>query len=71
MVWNGSMRLGGRSKAISADAGGGVSVRCSWQPEQLLVSPGWTVTKLCIRLMERSFSSNATKNSDRMAGNSK
>jgi hypothetical protein len=46
------------------------SVRSSWQPTQLVVSPGMTLTKLCIRLTDMPFSSSATKNSGRRAGSS-
>ena len=68
----GSMRLGGRSVAIgSAGLARACCVRFSWQPTQLVVSPGITLTKLCIRLTDRSFSSSATKNSGRRAGTSK
>ena len=38
---------------------------------QLVVSPGITLTKLCIRLTGRSFSSSATKKTGRQAGTSK
>ena len=49
----------------------GVRARCSWQPMQLVVSPGWTVRKLCMRFTERSFSSRATRKKLRKPGSSR
>ena len=67
----GSIRLGARLKAAGAAVGGVPSVRFSWQPMHPTVSPGCSVTKLCIRLTARSCSSSATKKTLRIAGTSK
>ena len=58
----GSIREGGRRTAWSVPVvGAGACSRCSWQPMQLVVSPGITDRKLCIRWTELFFSSRATK----------
>ena len=67
----GSIRLGFLPTIlIRPKSESGAVKRCSWQPTQPVTSPGSRLRKLCIRLTERSFSSRATKNSGRMAGNS-
>ena len=68
---NGWMRLGGRFSAARLPLRRGVSLRCSWQPTQPVVSPGMTAVKLCMRLTDNSLASSATKKRLRMAGTSR
>ena len=51
----GSIRLGLRPRARPRRVARGVSMRFSWHPTQLTLSPGCTVMKLCIRFTDRSF----------------